>query len=133
VTPNADEFSEVFRRGARPAPRDLLGSARAAASSSGAVIVLKGRETFIVAPDGRAFVNRAGNVGLATSGSGDVLAGLIAGLAARGAAPFEAAVWGVHLHALAGDRLAARVGPLGYLARELPAEVPRLLAELSGD
>jgi NAD(P)H-hydrate repair Nnr-like enzyme with NAD(P)H-hydrate dehydratase domain len=61
-----------------------------------------------------------------------VLAGIITGLAARGAAPFEAAVWGVHLHALAGDRLAARVGPLGYLARELPAEVPRLMAELAG-
>ena len=133
VTPNAEEFSEVFRGGKGPALRDPFGAARAAAISSGAVIVLKGRETYIVAPDGRAFVNRAGNVGLATSGSGDVLAGLIAGLAARGAAPFEAAVWGVHLHALAGDRLAARVGPLGYLARELPAEVPRLMAELSGD
>ena len=133
VTPNAEEFSEVFHGGKGPAPRDPLGAARAAATSSGAVIVLKGRETFIVAPDGRAFVNRAGNVGLATSGSGDVLAGVIAGLAARGAAPLEAAVWGVHLHALAGDRLAARTGPLGYLARELPAEVPRLMAELSWD
>jgi len=132
VTPNAEEFSEVFRGAKGQTSRDLLGAARAATSSTGAVIVLKGRETFIVAPDGRAFVNRAGNVGLATSGSGDVLAGIITGLAARGAAPLEAAVWGVHLHALAGDRLAARVGPLGYLARELPAEVPRLMAELAG-
>ena len=132
VTPNAEEFSQVFRGAKGQTSRDLLGAARAATSSTGAVIVLKGRETFIVAPDGRAFVNRAGNVGLATSGRATCWRPHRGAGGAR-AAPFEAAVWGVHLHALAGDRLAARVGPLGYLARELPAEVPRLLAELSGE
>jgi ADP-dependent NAD(P)H-hydrate dehydratase len=93
--------------------------------------VLKGRETFVASPGGETYVNRAGSVGLATSGSGDVLAGVIAGLVARGAEPARAAAWGVHLHALAGERLARRVGPLGFLARELPAEIPPLMAELS--
>ncbi|HKQ99795.1 MAG TPA: NAD(P)H-hydrate dehydratase, partial [Pyrinomonadaceae bacterium] len=69
---------------------------------------------------------------LATSGSGDVLAGIIAGLAARGATPSQAAAWGVHLHARAGEELAKRMGRLGYLARELPDEVPTLMAKLRG-
>jgi NAD(P)H-hydrate repair Nnr-like enzyme with NAD(P)H-hydrate dehydratase domain len=98
----------------------------------GVTLVLKGQRTFIVDPDGSAFVNHAGNSGLATAGSGDVLAGIIAGIAARGATPVQAAAWGVHLHALAGDRLRRQRGPLGYLARELSPELPGLLLRLSG-
>ncbi|MCA1616077.1 MAG: NAD(P)H-hydrate dehydratase, partial [Acidobacteria bacterium] len=101
------------------------------ADKFGATVALKGRETFVAAPGvPEVFVNRAGNVGLATSGSGDTLAGLVAGLAARGADPVRAAVWGVHIHALAGERLARRVGPLGYLARELPGEFPAVISDL---
>jgi NAD(P)H-hydrate repair Nnr-like enzyme with NAD(P)H-hydrate dehydratase domain len=74
----------------------------------------------------------AGNAGLGTAGSGDVQAGVVAGLLARGADPAQAAVWGAFLHATTGDRMARRVGPVGYLARELPGELPGLLAELSG-
>jgi ADP-dependent NAD(P)H-hydrate dehydratase len=73
----------------------------------------------------------SGNPGLGTSGSGDVLAGAIGGLAARGASPDQAAVWGVHLHAEAGERLAARIGAVGYLARELLDELPQVLDQLS--
>jgi NAD(P)H-hydrate repair Nnr-like enzyme with NAD(P)H-hydrate dehydratase domain len=73
--------------------------------------------------------HEGGNVGLASSGSGDVLAGIIAGLAARGATLEQASCWGVALHALAGERLAARIGLLGYLARELPDEIPSLLEQ----
>jgi NAD(P)H-hydrate repair Nnr-like enzyme with NAD(P)H-hydrate dehydratase domain len=69
---------------------------------------------------------------LATSGSGDVLAGILAGLVARGAALEQAAAWGVALHARAGERLARRLGTLGYLARELPGEVPQVMASLGG-
>jgi NAD(P)H-hydrate repair Nnr-like enzyme with NAD(P)H-hydrate dehydratase domain len=65
------------------------------------------------------------------SGSGDVQAGIVAGLLARGAEPAQAAVWGGYCHARAGERLATAVGTVGYLARELPGEVPRVLAELS--
>ena len=88
---------------------------------------MKGSETFIATPEGRIFRNRHGSIGLATSGSGDTLAGIIAGLAARGASPEQATVWGVFLHARAGEVLAERVGPLGFLARELLAEIPRLM------
>lgn len=130
VTPNMDELSEVF--GEEFAGRGgALAAARRAAEEFRAVVVLKGRETFVASPGGQVFVNRAGSVGLATSGSGDVLAGVIAGLVARGAEPARAAAWGVYMHALAGERLARRVGPLGFLARELPAEIPPLMAELS--
>ncbi|MBC8072161.1 MAG: hypothetical protein IAG13_27825, partial [Deltaproteobacteria bacterium] len=61
-------------------------------------------------------------------GSGDTLSGVIAGLCARGADLLQATVWGVHAHAAAGDRLARRIAPVGYLARELLAEIPQLIA-----
>ncbi|HJV99112.1 MAG TPA: NAD(P)H-hydrate dehydratase [Arthrobacter sp.] len=69
--------------------------------------------------------------GLGTSGSGDVLAGAIAGLRARGTSDAQAACWGSHLHAAAADRLASRLGPLGFLARELADELPALMVELA--
>lgn len=72
----------------------------------------------------------AGNAGLGTSGSGDVLAGAVAGLMARGTDLESAACWGTYLHCAAGDRLAERIGPLGYLARELLDELAPLLADV---
>jgi ADP-dependent NAD(P)H-hydrate dehydratase len=72
-----------------------------------------------------------GHSGLGTSGSGDVLSGAITGLRARGTGNAQAACWGTHLHAAAGDRLASRLGGLGYLARELTEELPPLMMELS--
>lgn len=101
------------------------------ASMWNAVLVLKGARTHISTPQGQSWVHQGGTAGLATSGSGDTLAGIIAGLAARGVELAQACAWGVVLHAAAGERLAARVGSLGYLARELAAEVPALLDELA--
>jgi NAD(P)H-hydrate repair Nnr-like enzyme with NAD(P)H-hydrate dehydratase domain len=95
-----------------------------------AVVALKGATTWIADPDGRAWLNRHGCVGLGTSGSGDTLAGFIAGLLARGAAPAQATAWGVYMHAEAGRRLAQAHGPLGFLAREIPGEIPRIMAGL---
>jgi ADP-dependent NAD(P)H-hydrate dehydratase len=123
-------MSELLGTDEATIARDRQGALLAAVARFNAVVALKGRETLIAAPGSRVYRNRAGNVGLATSGSGDTLAGLIAGLCARGAAPLQAAVWGVYLHARAGERLARKRGPLGYLARELPDEVPALLAQL---
>ena len=85
----------------------------------------------VAAPDGRTWTASTGESGLATSGSGDVLAGALVGLLARGADPAQAACWATHLHAAAGDRLAARVGRVGYLAGELVDELPAVLTELS--
>jgi ADP-dependent NAD(P)H-hydrate dehydratase len=131
VTPNAEELADLRGVGQEEVKRDAAASARRAAADYGSVFALKGRETFIASPAGGCLVNRAGSVGLATSGSGDVLAGVIAGFVARGAEPLRAAAWGVHVHALAGERLSRKVGRLGFLARELPAEIPSLLDELS--
>jgi NAD(P)H-hydrate repair Nnr-like enzyme with NAD(P)H-hydrate dehydratase domain len=96
------------------------------------VVALKGADTVVVTPEGSAWRHRGEAVGLATSGSGDVLAGVIAGLLARGAAPAQAAVWGVHVHGQAGVRLSRRIGRLGFLARELLDEIAPVLAELEG-
>jgi hydroxyethylthiazole kinase-like uncharacterized protein yjeF len=98
-----------------------------------AVVALKGSRTVIATPNGERWQHEGGNVGLATSGSGDVLAGIVAGLAARGADLAQAAGWGVVLHAQAGERLAARLGKIGYLARELADEVPALLEQAAGE
>ena len=92
-----------------------------------AIIVMKGATTLIASPDGELASYGGGGVGLATGGSGDVLTGIIAGLCARGLPAFEAACWGVWLHGEAGRRLAERLGPMGFLARELPGEVPSLM------
>lgn len=131
LTPHAGEMAGLLGVEKDSVLADPIGTARRAAEHFRAVIALKGAETVIASPGGQAWRNRSGNVGLATSGSGDTLSGIIAGLVARGADPAQAAVWGVYLHGSAGDRLAERVGPLGFLARELLAEIPSLMAELS--
>ncbi|WP_205601502.1 ADP-dependent NAD(P)H-hydrate dehydratase, partial [Cellulomonas iranensis] len=97
------------------------------ADAYGTVVVCAG---VVAEPGGRRWRSSTGHSGLGTSGSGDVLAGAVAGLLARGADPVQAACFGVEAHGLAGDRLAAAVGPLGYLARELLDELPRVLVEL---
>ena len=132
LTPHAGEMAALTGKSKDEVQADPLGVARDLAASLQAVVVMKGADSFVVSPDGRAWIHRDGVVGLGTSGSGDVLAGVIAGLLARGAAPTTAAIWGVFLHGRAGARLTERVGSLGFLARELPAEIPRALAEVEG-
>lgn len=95
------------------------------------VVIVKGADSFIAGPDGVVWMHRGGASGLGTSGSGDVLAGLIAGFAARGCDALTAALWGVFVHAAAGRQLARRVGPVGFLARELGLEVPGILDRLA--
>lgn len=132
ITPHAGEMAKLTGLEKKRIEREPVRAALEAARRLRTVIALKGAETYIVAPVGeRVYQNRAGNVGLATSGSGDTLSGIIAGLAARGAPPMQAAAWGVYLHGRAGDRLARRMGQLGFLSRELLAEIPALMAELS--
>ena len=104
--------------------------ARDAAERFGSVVVLKSAQTLVAAPGETALLYTGGGVGLATGGSGDVLAGLVAGLLSRGAAPLVAAAWGVWLHGEAGTRLATKRGPIGFLARELLAEVPGLMGSV---
>jgi hydroxyethylthiazole kinase-like uncharacterized protein yjeF len=131
LTPHPGEMADLWGIARSEVMARPLEVARAAAKHTGGIVVLKGPRTYIATPDGDVFHNTEGNVGLGTSGSGDVLSGVIAGLAARGADPLRAAAWGVYLHAKAGDALARKVAPLGFLARELLAEVPPILARLS--
>jgi hydroxyethylthiazole kinase-like uncharacterized protein yjeF len=133
LTPHAGELAHLGggdKQRIRAAPH---AAASDAACAWNAIVALKGALTVIAAPDGRCWQHEGGNIGLAISGSGDTLAGIIAGLAARGATPEQAAVWGVALHAMAGDQLALRFGLLGYLARDIGAEIPALLRTLVGD
>jgi NAD(P)H-hydrate repair Nnr-like enzyme with NAD(P)H-hydrate dehydratase domain len=89
--------------------------------------VLKHARTIIATPDGQALVHDSDTPGLATGGSGDVLSGIIGGLLARGAPPLVAAGWGVWLHGAAGRAAAQQVGPIGFLARDLPQHLPKLM------
>ncbi len=127
LLPHAREMARLLECEAEEVEADPLAAARRAAETFGAVALIKGQYSFIVAPDGRAFRFTGGGVGLATSGSGDALAGIVGGLAARGADPLTAALWGVYLHGEAGRALAKRIGRIGFLARELLDEVPRLM------
>lgn len=135
LTPHAGEMASMLSMDKELVTHDPLGVARRAAAEFDAIVALKGAETFIVAPPrlgSESFANSTtGNVGLATSGSGDTLSGIIAGLVARGVVPLHAAAWGVYLHGAAGDKLAARMGRLGFLARELLAEIPELMNGLT--
>jgi hydroxyethylthiazole kinase-like uncharacterized protein yjeF len=130
ITPHAGEMAGLLGMARRDVVDNPLVAARKAAALTQAVVVLKGGSTHIVTPAGEAWSFTQGGVGLATSGSGDTLAGIIVGLLARGATPLQAALWAVHLHGMAGNRLAETHGSVGFLARELLAEIPRVMADL---
>jgi hydroxyethylthiazole kinase-like uncharacterized protein yjeF len=127
ITPHAGEMATLLGVDKRAVDDDPARCARTAAARFGAVVALKGAESWIAEPDGALFHYAGGSVGLATSGSGDTLAGIVTGLAARGASAAQAAVWGVYVHGAAGNLLARRMGRVGYLARELLDEVPRMI------
>jgi hydroxyethylthiazole kinase-like uncharacterized protein yjeF len=127
LTPHPGEMASLMDAPMEDVEGDPQAFAHRACERFNAVVAMKGRDTYIAAPDGRAWVNRDAPAGLAVSGSGDVLAGVIGGLLARGASPETAAVWGVWLHAQAGWKLTREVGKVGFLAREVPGRLPSLL------
>lgn len=132
LTPNEPELALMLGISEARVRKDPVAAAVELASTTRAVVAAGGPVLTIAAPDGRVWQDEAGGPGLGISGSGDVRAGVVAGLAARGAPMDQAAVWGSHLHSRAGARLAASVGQVGYLARDIAAEVPRALAEIAG-
>ena len=130
LTPNPMELAHTLHvdedrveENPADATLDLAGRAKA-------VVGLGGVTSWVATPDGRLWRDDSGAAGLGVSGSGDVRAGITGGLLARGADPAQAAVWAAYLHGRCGERLSSSVGRLGFLARELPPEIPRAYAEI---
>ena len=132
LTPHTGEMARLLGIPRAAVEADKLRHARDVAARLHCVVVMKGAATEIVSPAGEAWCYDGGTIGLATSGSGDTLAGVIGGLLARGVAPVWAAIWGVYLHGEAGAHLVRRDGGIGFLARELLDAVPRVMADASG-
>jgi hydroxyethylthiazole kinase-like uncharacterized protein yjeF len=130
ITPHAGEMASLMNAQKKEIENHAERWAARASSELNAVVALKGPETIIADPDGNLFLYRGGSVGLATSGSGDVLAGIVTGLLARGASPLQAAVWGVFVHGESGKALAKKFARVGFLAREIVDEVPVLLESI---
>lgn len=125
LTPHPGEMSRLRGISVAQVQDDRLHVATDAAAQWKQVVVLKGAHTVIAAPNGRAAISPHANPLLATAGTGDVLAGVIAGLLAQGLDPFDAAACGVFLHGLAAQELSQDLGDRGLLAGELLAAIPR--------
>jgi NAD(P)H-hydrate epimerase len=125
LTPHAGELGRLLDRSSAEIGRRRLASAREAARRANAVVVLKGDDTIVAAPDGTAAVNGLGAPALATAGTGDVLGGVIGALLAKGLDPFTAACAGVRRHAAAGRVAAAAHGADGVIASDVIAALPR--------
>jgi hydroxyethylthiazole kinase-like uncharacterized protein yjeF len=127
LLPNAEELAALLDCDEDEAAREPLRCARRAAELYRAVVLAKGVTSHVVTPTGECWAHEGGAPGLGVSGSGDVLAGIVGGLLARGAEPLDALLWAVWLHGQAGAALARKIGPIGFLAREIAGEVPALL------
>jgi len=128
LTPHPGEMARLTPGETPPAER--IDWAAGQAARWGQIVVLKGAHTVIAAPDGRVCVLPFANPGLATAGTGDVLAGCIVGLLAQGLSPFDAAVCGAYVHGLAGQRAAQKLGPAGMVAGDVLNELPYAIMQL---
>lgn len=132
VTPHPGEMARLMGIGIREVQADRIGNALRFASDYGVTVVLKGSRTVVAYPDGKALINMTGNAGMATAGTGDVLTGIIAGIAAQGAGAGSAAAAGVYLHGLAGDAAADYKGMRGIVAGDLVDFLPVTIKEAVG-
>ncbi len=126
MTPHEGELAALLDIDRDAVSQDPLGALEQAAERFRCGVMVKGATSHLMA-DGQCLSYAGGGLGLAVSGSGDVLAGLIAALGAQGLPPLQAAAWGIWLHGEAGRRLSETMGPLGFLARELSPVVPGLM------
>ena len=127
LLPHSGELASLLDCDEEEVESDPLGCGLRAAKRFRSLVLVKGVTSHVVDPDGRAWTYSGGAPGLGVSGSGDVLAGIVGGLLARGADPLSALLWGVWLHGEAGAALATTVGPIGFLAREIADELPALM------
>ncbi len=131
LTPHPGEMSRLTGITVREIEADRLGVARQMAEKWGQVVILKGAYTVIADPEGRAVISPFANPGLATAGSGDVLAGAIVGFLAQGLAPFDAALVGAYVHGLAGELVRRELGGAGMVAGDLLPVLPKTIKLLS--
>lgn len=127
LLPNAKELASLLDCKPEHVDDDPIGCGVRAAQLYGSVVLVKGVTSHVVTAGGECWTYDGGAPGLGVSGSGDVLAGIVGGLLARGAEPLSALLWSVWLHGEAGARLARKVGPIGFLAREIADEIPALM------
>jgi len=131
ITPHPGEMSRLTGLSIADIQKDRIGVASRFATEYAVTVVLKGSRTIIATRDGRIYINPTGNAGMATAGAGDVLAGMIAGLAAQGVSIGDAAVAGVYIHGLAGDKAACCMGMHAMVAGDILLHVPQALKELT--
>ncbi len=131
LTPHHREMSYLTGQDTETIADDPRSAAEQVSRRFNAVVVLKSARTVIASPHTEPLLFDGGTIGLATGGSGDVLAGLIGGIAARGADPLTAACWGVFVHGAAGTQVSQEVADIGFLARDLLPVIPRLVADFS--
>ena len=127
LLPHAGELASLLDCDADEIQREPVRCGLRAADLYRSIVLVKGVVSHVVTPDGNCWTYDGGAPGLGVSGSGDVLAGIVGGLLARGAEPLNALLWAVWLHGEAGARLGQSVGPIGFLARQIADEVPALL------
>jgi hydroxyethylthiazole kinase-like uncharacterized protein yjeF len=127
LLPHAGELASLLDCDEEEIGRDPIGCGLRAAERYRSIVLVKGVTSHVVTPAGECWTYDGGAPGLGVSGSGDVLAGIVGGLLARGAEPLNALLWSVWLHGEAGALLAAKVGPIGFLAREIADEIPALM------
>lgn len=130
LTPHPAEMARLLHTSVKAVQSDREGAAVQAAKAFHAVVVLKGHRTVVADENGVVFVNPTGNPGMATAGSGDVLAGMIGALLAQGAAAADAAVCGVYLHGAAGDRAAEELSQRALVASDLIDALPKLFSQI---
>jgi ADP-dependent NAD(P)H-hydrate dehydratase / NAD(P)H-hydrate epimerase len=131
ITPHPGEMARIMGISIQDVQNNRIKVAREFAAQWKVIVVLKGARTIVALPDGTAYINTTGNPGMATGGTGDVLTGIIAGLAGQGLQLAEAAVAGVYIHGRAGDEAAAEKGMHGLIAGDLVRQLPYTIRQLA--
>ncbi len=131
MTPHPGEMARLTGLSIEEVEKDRVGTAARLAKECSTVVVLKGRRTVVVSPDGEAHINESGNSGMASGGMGDVLTGIIASLIGQGKNPYDAAVLGVFIHGLSGDMAANEIGEFGLVAGDVAEKLPYAIKTLA--